>query len=107
MKHQKDNTLNYILLAIIVFGSISVGVVMAQKATQPDIIKDTISIKDVRKSFGYCPDSSILDKYGVSYTLESCPLSRLYIDNWDKLDDNTKTTIYNELLANGWRVEKE
>lgn len=84
-----------------------IGQAFGQVKIDADPVKDPIDAKDLRKSFGYCPDSSILDKYGVTYTLESCPLSRLYVDGWDKLDDNTKQTIYNELTANGWRVEKE
>lgn len=102
----KDNTIRYVILAIIVFGSLSVSVAIAQQK-EGDPVKDTLSVKDTRKSFGYCPDASILDKYGITYSLESCPLSRLYVDHWDTLSATTQQTIYNELLSKGWLVAKE
>lgn len=70
-------------------------------------INKPLSETDLRKSFGYCPDAIILDKYGVTYTIESCPLSRMYVDNWDKLDNSTRLQIVTELENSGWRIENE
>lgn len=81
------------------------GLAYAQTVIPKEDIDKTLSEQDNRKSFGYCPDATILDKYGVSYSLESCPLSRLYIDDWDKISSEDRDIIYNELNANGWRIE--
>jgi len=77
----------------------------------PENIEKTISDTDTRKSFGYCPingdTKAILDKLGLTYSVESCPMSRIYIDNWDKLDMITKNEIVNQLIAKGYRMETE
>ena len=87
-------------------------IAFAQVVTKEDIkTEDTISNTDLRKSFGYCPldasSTALLDKYGVTYTIESCPMSRVYIENWDKLDLSTQQAIVDELQLNGFRMEKE
>jgi len=73
-------------------------------------LDDTLTSTDTRKAFGYCPvgnqAEAVLDKYGVVYDIEGCPLARMYIENWDKFDDSTKQAIFNELGPN-WRLEKE
>lgn len=89
--------------------SFTIGYSYSQLSTSD--YKDTISDTDLRKSFGYCPidgdTENILVKYGVTYTIESCPLSRIYVDNWSELDDSTKQTIVIEFESKGYRMEKE
>lgn len=87
----------------------SLGAVYAQLQIQD--YRDTLSDTDTRKSFGYCPidvdTESVLVKYGATFTIESCPLSRVYVDNWDKIDDSTKLAIVQELELKGYRMEAE
>lgn len=84
---------------------------LAQVTKVDSAITDTISKTDSRKSFGYCPVTSdtqiVLNKYGAVYDIESCPLARIYIDNWTSLDDNTKQQIVIELASIGYQMEKE
>lgn len=100
-----------VIIAIFgILGYLALKPVLAQLQTAIGV-EDTLSPTDDRKAFSYCPISSdtenILGKYGVSYNIEGCPLSRLYVDNWDKLDKTTQQNIVNELLASGYRMDTE
>lgn len=105
-------TISLIVIVIVfgILGYLALKPALAQLQTAIGV-EDTISTTDTRKAFSYCPISSetenILGKYGVTYNMEGCPLSRLYVDNWDKLDKDTQQSIANELLANGYRLDKE
>lgn len=106
------------LYSVLLFGvlgvcSVAIGYAAGQISTIPreEIdYRDTLSDIDVRKSFGFCPiDTSdgvlVLQKYNITYSIESCPMSRVYVDNWDKLDDATKLLIVQELQSLGYRME--
>lgn len=88
----------------------SIPIVYAQVSIDANT-KNTLTSTDHRKSFGYCPvntdTQTVLSKYGASYTIEGCPLSRVYVDNWDKLPDLTKQSIVSELASKGYSIEKE
>lgn len=100
-------TITLIIIGLAIVGSLAFVHIHAQIQDY----KDTLSDTDNRKSFGYCPIDSdtttILTKYGVTYSIESCPLSRVYVENWDKIDDTTKQAIVSELENNGYRIESE
>lgn len=73
-------------------------------------IDKTLSETDTRKSFGYCPitdSKNILDSLGITYTTESCPLARIYVDGWDKISSEDKEAIVIFLLERGYTMENE
>lgn len=95
-------------ITVFVFG---ITFASAQKLLLDKDVSDILTPTDHRKSFGYCPvdtdTETILTKYNVQFDIESCPMARVYIDNWDKLDDSTKQAIVDELALKGFRIEKE
>lgn len=108
MKYSKD----IFMISTILILAVSVPLAIGQLAELADIdVKDTVSTTDHRKPFGYCPvdddTTTVLTKYGVQYEIEGCPLSRVYVDNWNKLDAGTQQAIVNELASKGYRMEKE
>lgn len=113
-----DNSLKFILIVLAVSVIVGLQIVSAQISSieviddrLPVKVEDTLTETDTRKSFGYCPVNSdtetLFDKYGISYKIEGCPISRLYIDNWDKIDANTQLAIVEELKLKGYSMERE
>lgn len=106
---QKTEIVLIVVCSLIV--AVYPGYVMAQVVEDvilPADVKDTLSATDNRKSFGYCPvdsEKNVLDSLGLTYTIEGCPLSRLYIDNWDKISDENKSAIVDYLALRGYRIE--
>lgn len=99
-----------VLLLIVFFVCISIPMAIAQIKIDSSV-KDTLTPTDNRKSFGYCPidtdTQTVLTKYGVTFEIESCPIARIYIDNWDRLDDASQQAIVDELQQKGYRIEKD
>lgn len=108
----KDNTY-FSILIIIAISIITTAIIMhdVYAQTSKEDLNKTLSITDNRKSFGYCPSNddskNILDSLGISYSIEGCPLSRIYIENWDKISDTDKQLIADYLLSKGYRIENE
>jgi len=102
------NQINY-LMALVIFSILLALGLDAYAQTSKEDIDKTLSETDTRKSFGYCPTNTdsknILDSLGITYTIEGCPLSRLYIDNWDKISETDKQLIIDYLLERGYKIE--
>ena len=95
---------------MLVVGGIGTALIIDSYAqTSKEDIDKTLSVTDNRKSFGYCPTNTdsknILDSLGLTYTIEGCPLSRLYIDNWNKISETDKQLITDYLLERGYKIE--
>lgn len=91
--------------------SIALPALLFAHAQTIEEIDKTLSETDNRKSFGYCPSNddskNILDSLGIEYYIEGCPLSRIYIENWDKINETDKQLITDYLLVNGYKIESE
>jgi hypothetical protein len=102
------NQINY-LMALVIFSILLALGLDAYAQTSKEDINKTLSVTDTRKSFGYCPTNTdsknILDSLGITYTIEGCPISRLYIDNWDKISETDKQIIVDYLLERGYKIE--
>lgn len=102
------NTSRIIILIMMVIIPSTVYV-YAQFPDKEEIDK-TLSETDTRKSFGFCPitdSKNILDSLGITYTTESCPLARIYVDGWDKISSEDKEAIVIFLLERGYTMENE
>jgi len=95
-----------ILLVLSIAGSIAYAQV--QVNNQESIISP--SGDDLaRKEFIYCPQTNVLNTVhylngtALSTTIEGCPSSRLYINDWNSISPLDQQTIKTQLLANGWK----
>jgi hypothetical protein len=105
----QDSTSIIFFGLIVIIGSVTAITIDSYAQTSKEDIDKTLSETDSRKSFGYCPTNTdsknILDSLGITYTLEGCPISRLYIDNWDKISETDKQLITDYLLERGYKIE--
>lgn len=64
----------------------------------------------VRKEFIYCPpvDSTLntaqyTDNSRIKFSIEGCPLTRVYVENWDNVKAIDQAKIISELQKNNFR----
>ena len=86
-------------ISIIIF--VSVGLLAVSGFAYAQLQNET------RKEYVYCPiDTELLDK-SVTYEINGCPIIRVYVENYDRLDTLKRTQIDNTLRTDGFIPKEE
>src|SRR5690349_4886920 len=55
-----------------------------------------------RKAFSFCPTFPVITANNATYTVESCPKDRLYVNHWSTLNTVNQQNILTNLQSLGW-----
>lgn len=96
------------MIYVVVIALVAIASSVTTYEVTQQIQQQAVAIDD-RKDFGFCPDigsfvktQKYINGQIVTYTTESCPAIRVYINNWTQISPSTQSIIINNMKNLGF-----